>query len=325
VSPRTPHNTGQRGAALLAAMLTVALVATLAAAGLWQQWRSVEVEAAERTRLQARWVLTGALDWARLILREDGREGGADHLAEPWAVPLQEARLATFLAADRNADSDGSDAANAFLSGEIVDMQSRLNVNLLVDGGKVSDTGLAAFQRLFEVLSLPADELTRMAEKLLSATEIGSGSSAASQAPLAPQSPDQLGWLGLSAETVQVLRPHVIVLPARTPINLNTASALVIYAAVPGISQADAQRLVAARDASPFRTLADAAKLLSSDQGVGGGMAAVATRYFEVRGRLRLDRTVVEERSLVQRDGSIVRILRREYTVLDPGGASPNR
>ncbi|MEY2953604.1 MAG: hypothetical protein RLZZ401_1691, partial [Pseudomonadota bacterium] len=36
----------QRGAALLAAMLTVTLVASLASAALWQQWRSVEVEAA---------------------------------------------------------------------------------------------------------------------------------------------------------------------------------------------------------------------------------------------------------------------------------------
>ena len=87
----------QNGAALLAAMLTVTLVATMAAAAMWQQWRSVEVEAAERSRVQSAWILSGALDWARLILREDARSGGADHLAEPWAVPLQEARLSTCL------------------------------------------------------------------------------------------------------------------------------------------------------------------------------------------------------------------------------------
>ena len=40
----------QHGAALLAAMLTVTLVASIAAAALWQQWRSVEVEAADRGR-----------------------------------------------------------------------------------------------------------------------------------------------------------------------------------------------------------------------------------------------------------------------------------
>ena len=66
----------QQGAALLMAMLTVALVATLAAAGLWLQWRSIEVEATERQRAQAHWLLLGALDWARIILREDARAGG---------------------------------------------------------------------------------------------------------------------------------------------------------------------------------------------------------------------------------------------------------
>ena len=71
----------QRGAALLAAMLTVTLVATFAAAALWQQFRAIEVETAERGRVQSSWILTGSLDWARLILREDARAGGADHLA----------------------------------------------------------------------------------------------------------------------------------------------------------------------------------------------------------------------------------------------------
>ncbi|MBC7602922.1 MAG: general secretion pathway protein GspK, partial [Ramlibacter sp.] len=65
----------QSGAALLMAMLTVALVATFAAAALWQQWRSIEVETAERARVQSSWILTGAPDWARLVLREDLRSG----------------------------------------------------------------------------------------------------------------------------------------------------------------------------------------------------------------------------------------------------------
>ncbi|MCC2634183.1 MAG: gspK, partial [Ramlibacter sp.] len=121
-----------RGAALLAAMLTVTLVATFAAASLWQQWRSVEVEGADRMRVQSGWILGGALDWARLILREDARAGNADHLAEPWAVPLQEARLGTFLAADRNVSVEGSDADNIFLSGQITDLQAKLNVTSLV-------------------------------------------------------------------------------------------------------------------------------------------------------------------------------------------------
>ena len=124
----------QRGAALLMAMLVVTLVATFAALAAWQQWRASEVEGAERTRSQASWVLVGALDWSRLILAEDARAGGADYLAEPWAVPLEEARLSTFLAAGQN-DTGAADIDNAandvFLSGRIVDLQSRLNVRNL--------------------------------------------------------------------------------------------------------------------------------------------------------------------------------------------------
>ena len=49
----------------------------------------------------------------------------------------------------------------------------------------------------------------------------------------------------------------------------------------------------------------------------------VATRYFEVRGRLRMEHTVVEERSLVQRDGVEVSTLWRERTALEPGWLGP--
>ena len=134
---RPPHaSTPQRGAALLAAMLTVALVATFAAGALWQQWKSIEVEGAERQRTQARWLLTGALDWARVILREDARAGDVnaptDHLAEPWAVPLQEARLSSFLAAlpdgTGNTIDDEKLAQHVLLSGQVNDLQGRLNV-----------------------------------------------------------------------------------------------------------------------------------------------------------------------------------------------------
>ena len=99
---RHPPARRQSGAAILMAMLTVVLVATLASAALWQQWRALEVESAERSRMQATWILHGALDWARLILAEDGRKGGSDNLTEPWAIALEPARLSSFIAADRN-------------------------------------------------------------------------------------------------------------------------------------------------------------------------------------------------------------------------------
>lgn len=314
----------QHGAALLAAMLTVALVATFAAAALWQQWRSVEVETAERARVQSAWVLTGALDWARLVLREDARSGGADHLGEPWAVPLQEARLSSFLAAERNVATDtGPEVLEAFLSGQITDLQSLLNVTNLIDAGKPSDVDVDAFARLFDLLGLPAEQLDRLAENLRFALDTSGANRSSPQAPLVPQQAQQLVWLGIPAETVAALQPYVTVLPVRTPMNLNTARAEVIYASLGSVSLADAQRLVAARERTHFRTVADARNALGlTDAAFAEGQAAVgvASRFFEVRSRLRLDQLTVEERTVVQRDGLDVRILRRQRSVPQPDG-----
>ena len=137
-----------RGAALLAAMITVTVVATLASAALWDQWRSVEVETAERTRIQAHWLLQGALDWARLVLREDARTSTVDHLGEPWAIPLHEARLSEFLALGQTESSTDDLAQTSFLSGRITDLQSRYNLTNLVQRGKIVPVELDTLKRL---------------------------------------------------------------------------------------------------------------------------------------------------------------------------------
>ncbi|MDP2419324.1 MAG: type II secretion system minor pseudopilin GspK, partial [Hydrogenophaga sp.] len=225
----------QRGAALLLAMLVVTLVATLASAALWQQWRATEVETAERQRLQAGWILTGALDWARLILREDARgnqnSGNADHLGEPWAMPLEEARLSSFLAADRENTAD--DVLEAFLSGEVIDMQSRLNfMNLVKMGGagaeakaEVSEPDMQAFTRLYEQLDLPLSELNAAVDELRSTTELAVNDPMPSRTALKPRKLAHLGWLGIGPSSLAALEPHVAVLPERTTLNINTASA----------------------------------------------------------------------------------------------------
>jgi general secretion pathway protein K len=313
----------QRGAAILTAMLTVVLVATLAASTLWQQWRGVEVESAERARTQSGWVLAGALDWARLILREDARKGGADHLAEPWAVPLASARLSSFLAADRS-DALAADATqDAFLSGQITDLQSRLNTANLVQDGKIHAPSRLAFARLFKLLNLPAHELALLADNLLLAQASGGAApgpdkspAASAAAPLLPQDLDQLAWLGLSARTLALLRPFVTVLPERTPVNLNTAPVEVIYACVKTFDVAAAHAFVNARNLTHVASLQDAFTLV-------GGTAAefneaqhsTTSHFFEVRGQLQIEQTRVQAQSVVQRVGLEVKTLWQKYGV----------
>ncbi|WP_198086373.1 type II secretion system minor pseudopilin GspK [Variovorax sp. E3] len=306
----------QSGAALLAAMLTVMLVATFAAAALWQQWRAAEVEGAERARVQAAWVLIGALDWSRLILAEDGRAGGPDHLGEPWAVPLEEARLTSFLSADKNVSSDNLEGLpDAFLSGRIVDAQSKLNVLSLVDNGKPLPAGVATFTRLFNLLGLPVSELNQMTAGLVAALANGTGTGTgtdggggdAGGAPLLPQEVSQLVWLGLSPSTAKALEPYVTILPTRTTLNINTASAEAISASMESLSIANARQLVERRARSFFKDLAAAnAALPSGGAPFNAAQHGVGTQYFEVYGKLRLDRTWVEEHSLLQRNGVTV-------------------
>ena len=322
--------TSQRGAALLLAMLVVTLVATLASAALWQQWRSAAVETAERQRIQASWILTGALDWARLILREDARSnrnsGNADHLGEPWATPLEEAQLSTFLAADK--DNNADDLMPAYLSGEMLDAQSRLNVmNLIQTSGEgaktqisVSERDLAAFTKLYQLLDLPEAELTAAVEQLLASSQLAQDDPQPSATPLIPMRFAQLSWLGFSESSLKALRPHVGVLPERTPLNLNTASAEAISASVPQVDLAIAQQLVSERDNSPFKDLLDVVSRIpgATNEWFNARQHDVRSRFFEVHVRMRLDDHTTEERSLVVRSGLNVGVRWRERVATAP-------
>lgn len=305
-----------RGAALLVAMVLVTVVATLAAGMVWQQWKAVQIEAAERSRVQSAWILHGALDWARLILREDARSGKPTSLLEPWATPLAEARLSTFLAADKDNNSDID--LDAFLSGSIVDAQSRYNLRQLFADGKLVPAQLEVLQRLCSAAGLSPAVATQIANGLAAAWGLGGISGAvpdADKAPLAPRRWDDLAWLGLDAASRERLAPLVVLLPEPTPLNLNTASREVLAAVIPGLDLGAADRLVQARQRSAFNDPAAAAALLGSGLTLQPPLADVKSSWFEVTGRMRLGERVLQERSLLQRRGLVVLVVQRERQV----------
>jgi general secretion pathway protein K len=328
----------QSGAALLTAMIIVALVATLAGSMVWQQWRAVQVEAAERARTQSAWILAGALDWAQLILREDAKSGALDHLGEPWAVPLAEARLSTFLAADKD---NTDDAPDAFLSGVISDMQARYNLTNVASGDKAE---LAALARLCDNVGVSTDVAKQIATGLRDAMPAPAPASAVSGAagsvsvapvtadltatpasadpPLLPRSVRQLTWLGIDPETVQRLEPYVTILPERTPVNVNTATSEVLRAAT-GMDPAFADRIAQSRQRKAMSSADELA--LPPPLAASAASMSVGSNYFEVRGRLRLGDVVLEQRSLVQRlPGNPPRVIvlqRERVASREPGGS----
>jgi general secretion pathway protein K len=308
--------TRQTGAALLTALLSVALIASLAGTALWQQWRLTEVEGSERARLQAEWVLQGALDWGRLILREDARQGGEDHLGEPWALPLKDARLASFLAADKTVRADAL-LTESFLAGRIEDLQGRLNVRNLVLNKEVSPEDLRMFEQLFDSLGLPLPELRQLALGLRDALQTPSPGA---QAGFVPQRVEQLEWLGLTAGSLQKLRPYIAWLPERSTVNLNTASAEVLSACATELPLAQAQRLIDARRQRPWRNVDDAHRDAEGKRVFAQSAASFSfnSRYFQISGQLRQAEHVLQAQSLVRREGLSTRLVWRDLLALPP-------
>jgi general secretion pathway protein K len=83
----------QRGVAVITALLLTTLAITIVASLFWQQQVQVRSIENQRLQLQKQWILRGALDYARLVLREDARNSNVDYLGEPWSVPLEETKL----------------------------------------------------------------------------------------------------------------------------------------------------------------------------------------------------------------------------------------
>lgn len=297
----------QKGAALLLAMLTAAVIAAVAAAAVGRFTHLFSVETSQRHRMQMTWLLQGALDWARLILREDAKANGrqsADHLNEPWAMPLQEARLSTFLAAEQDMSADRV-ATDAFLSGAITDAQSMFNLTNLRRGSDWSEADVLTFENLCERLKVDASVWLRAIEM-----------QAASQPPSTEFSwrVDRLEdwfWWGVPMQSIQALAPYVTILPQRTPLNINTAPAILLEATWLGLRPAQAQRIVAERALKPFTSTQElqayAPELVLESQRI-----STTSQFFWVKGRLRLDDSSVTETSLLKRDQLKVSVLRRE-------------
>jgi general secretion pathway protein K len=96
------------------------------------------------------------------------------------------------------------------------------------------------------------------------------------------------------------------VLPTVTAVNMNTASAEVIAAVVPGMSQSAAQGFVASRRTVFFHNVGDVQLALR-----GAGVQSVSidpneldvnSSYFLIHGRVQHERAEVDRTTLVYRD-----------------------
>ncbi|MBB3223734.1 type II secretion system minor pseudopilin GspK [Pseudoduganella umbonata] len=289
--PRTLRR--QRGVAVVTALLLTTLAVTIVASLFWQQQVQVRSVENQRLHLQTRWILRGALDWARLILRQDGIDsrGGATRADGVWATPLAETRLDQYVERER---VEGEDY-DATLQGRIYDAQSRYNLTNLADATATSGE-VRAFAQLLTLLQLDAG-LAQSAAQYAAKAQAAAGQAGTGSAPMAFQRVEDLLAVGFPQAAVERLRDYVVVLPEATAVNVNTAPAEVLAATVEGMPLSEAQSLVASRKRTALKV-----------EDVKNGRNPLTklderSDYFLVLSQVRLDRAALESWSLIHRMG----------------------
>jgi general secretion pathway protein K len=305
--PRRPAR--EAGVALLTAMLIAALATVAAVAMAARQQLDMRRTGNVLDTDQAYLFTLGVESWAKEILARDRRDGEVDHPEEDWATVLPPIAV-----------------EGAVVAGRIEDMQGRFNINSLLDAeGKASEDDVQRFRRLLAALELDESLADAVVDWIDADVEprFPNGAEDTVYLGMAPpyrtanalmESPSELLLVnGFTPEIYAALAPYVAALPARTPININTASAPVLMALTEGITESDATQLIDERGEKGYQTVEDfLAHPLLKERRQNIASIAVSTSYFMIHANARFERSKVDLHSLVSRSAEArVNVLRR--------------
>jgi len=300
----------QRGVALITAILITALVSSVALSLAWDNALDMRRTMTLLYRDQAVQVAIGAESWIQSILRDDLAETDTDHLGEIWASELPGLPVQ-------------SDVVQGELFGSIEDLQGRFNVNNLIgQDGDVDELALEQFRRLLIALELDPRIAGIAADWLDSNQEAGfpdgaedaiyTGFIPAYRTPnLAITNATELAALeGVDKESFDILAPHIVALPGRTGINVNTATAAVLQSLDENLSASDVESLISERENGGFADLQNTFSTLVAPEVLP--QLEETTNYFQLRLVVQIATVRIIYFSTLQRGprGDVVPILR---------------
>lgn len=311
-SPRSAN----LGTAVVMAMLTVALIASVATAVLADYAQAVSHLSGRHDQAQARWVARAAIDWSRWILLEDSRTDATaqkmvDHRSEIWLTKV-----------DKLPYEEGE------ISGEIHDDSGKYNLNALVSNGAPNPAQVIIFTRLLGALGVPTNERAELTGALVDWLDADDASSTPRNTEaswyrsqparrIPPNAPlvdvAELAHIrGFEAPgLVETIRQHVTVHPpGNHVVNVNFATPAVL-AAITGLEVTSAQIQDAARTASnpPFATKADLAAKLPKGHQYDQNLLDVRSEFFVAVGTAKWGEAIVSMEVMVRRTGGRPEIL----------------
>jgi general secretion pathway protein K len=298
----------QRGVALIAAVLVVALALVLVAA-LMDHGEAARARTRNLLRVEQGWQLMLGLEaWAASALRRDLEDTGAvDSRDDLWAQPLPPL-----------------DLPEARIEGTLREIGGCFNLNALHVAGQDDALAVARFERLLRVLRLDAAISAQVRDWIDGdGTPLAGG---AEDMTLQLRQPpyraanrafahvSELRLLpAVNAKVYETLLPHVCVLPPGTPMNLNTASVELWMSLDDAIGLRQAQRL--ARDGRARYT--DLERIQAEFEQIGlpplplDPSLGVGSSYFVLEAEILADGVPFLYASLLQRRPEGIRVLTR--------------
>lgn len=298
---------GRRGVALILALVIVALATVIAARigadGALDQRRAATLLAQE----QALQVGFGAEAWIIETLRSDAEHSQQVTLAQAWAMPLPPLPV------------DGGD-----VTGSVEDLEGRFNLNNLVTAqGTKNVFAFAWFQRLLQNLQLEPKWASLMLDWIDPDNNPDGADGAEDSVYLGltppyrpPNRPivttsELLSLPGFGADRYRRLQPYVAALPIGTPLNVCTASGVVLTSLSPGLQSLsqDPKLLANYRLKGCFPALTDVTQALqplltAPEKPFAAALLAETSTWFRVTTRVRIGTAEVTLYSLLQRNAA---------------------
>ena len=256
MKPVVPVNANsQRGVALLTILLLVVSITVVAGAMLASQKIAIRRSGLLFDQNQLLQDINAGQQLAVTLIRADAKLNDTDSMQDIWAQPIPPYTL-----------------GGHSIGIELRDEGSRFNINNLYHNGAVDTAALAVFQRLLTQLNLEPDIAIAVLDYQDADSEVyqdggdesvvyaqqsnrGADKNLPNQALL---SIDQLAEVkGFNAEVLAALRPYITAVPYYLPININTASPVLLAALAEGASSQKMQSVIELRAKQAFSSIDD--------------------------------------------------------------------
>jgi general secretion pathway protein K len=306
-----------RGVALITALLITALVGSLAASLAWDNALDIRRTMVMLYRDQAIQVAVGSEGWVRSILRDDLAQTQNDHLEEIWASDIPPLPI-------------DSEAVQGSIYGKLEDLQGRFNVNNLIDNnGEVDPIIQEQYARLLQALELDPGLVAATVDWLDSdqREEMPGGAEDPLYSAFTPayRTADQaisniteLSAIdGMDLASFEILLPHVVALPGRTAINVNTATIPVLQSLGANITPGDAEGLVQLREGGGFVDFGSVFAPFVDPELLATNPIAETSSYFQLKAVVQIDTVRLSLFTTLWRTprGDVVPILRKLGTI----------